>query len=56
MKKGQGADMYKWGLIRNRKYTSIRKSGDIVKRPVDESERNVKSEFLQGCEVPKIIP
>ena len=56
MKKGQGADLlYKGGLITKRKYTSIGNSGD-VEQPIDESERSVKSEFLQGCEVPKIIP
>ena len=57
MKKGQGADMlYKGGLKRKRKYTSIRNSGDVFKQYVDESERNEKLEFLQGCEVPEIFP
>lgn len=57
MKKGQGADMlYKGGLKRKRKYTSIRNSGDVFEQHVDESERNEKSGFLQGCEVPEIIP
>ena len=48
--------LYKGGLKRKRKYTSIRNSGDVFEQHVDESERNEKPEFLQGCEVPKIFP
>ena len=48
--------LYKGGLKRKRKYTSIRNSCDIVEQHVDESDRNEKSEFLQGCEVPEIVP
>ena len=47
--------LYKGGLKRKRKYTSIRNSGDVFEQRV-ESERNEKSEFLQGCEVPEIFP
>ena len=48
--------LFKEGLKRKRKYTSIRNSGDVFEQHVDESERNEKSEFLQVCEVPEIIP
>lgn len=48
--------LYEGGLISKQKYTSIRNSSDIVKQSDDGSLRNLKSEIMQGCEIPKIIP
>lgn len=48
--------LYEGGLISKRKYTSIRNSGDMVRRAANGScPRNVKSEFIHGCEVPRIF-
>ena len=49
--------LYEGGLISKRKYRSIRNSGDVVKKPANGSRpRNANSEFIRGCEVPKILP
>ena len=47
--------LYEGGLISKRKYTSIRNSSDVVKQ-TDKKRKNMKTEFLKGCEVPKILP
>ena len=47
--------LYEGGLIRKRKYTSIRNSSDVVKE-TEKKRKNVKTEFMTGCEVPKILP
>ena len=48
--------LYERGLISKRKYTSVRKSSDIVKQCDNGLLRNPKTEIMQGCEIPKIIP
>ena len=47
--------LYEGGLISKRKYTSIRNSSDVVKE-TEKKRENMKTEFLKGCEVPKILP
>ena len=47
--------LYEGGLISKRKYTSIRNSSDVVKE-TDKKRKNRKTEFMKGCEVPKILP
>lgn len=47
--------LYEGGLISKRKYTSIRNSSDVVKE-TGKKRKNVKTEFMTGCEVPKILP
>ena len=47
--------LYEGGLISKRKYTSIRNSSDVVKE-TEKKRKNTKTEFLKGCEVPKILP
>ena len=47
--------LYERGLISKRKYTSIRNSSDVVKE-TGKKRKNVKTEFMTGCEVPKILP
>ena len=47
--------LYEGGLISKRKYTSIRNSSDVVKE-TDEKRKNSKTEFMKGCEVPKVLP
>ena len=46
--------VYEGGLISKRKYTSIRNSSDIVKE-TGKKRKNVKTESMTGCEVPKIL-
>ena len=48
--------LYEGGLISKRKYTSVRNSSDIVKQSDNGLLRNLKTEIMQGCEIPKIIP
>ena len=48
--------LYEGGLISKRKYTSVRKNSDIVKQSDNGLLRNPKTEIMQGCEIPKIIP
>ena len=38
-----------------RKYTSIRNSSDVVRESM-KKRKNMKTEFMTGCEVPKILP
>lgn len=47
--------LYEGGLISKRKYTSIRNSSDVV-RETEKKKKNMKTEFMTGCEVPKILP
>ena len=47
---------YEGGLRSKRKYTSVRNSSDIVKQAENGLLRNLKTEIMQGCEIPKIIP
>lgn len=47
--------LYEGGLISKRKYTSIRNSSDVVKE-TGKKKKNQKTEFMKGCEVPKILP
>lgn len=48
--------LYEGGLISKRKYTSVKNSSDIVKQSDNGLLRNLKTEIMQGCEIPKIIP
>ena len=48
--------LYEGGLISKRKYTSVRNGSDIVKQSDNGLLRNLKTEIMQGCEIPKIIP
>jgi len=47
--------LYEGGLISKRMYTSIRNSSDVVKE-TGKKKKNQKTEFMKGCEVPKILP
>ena len=47
--------LYEGGLISKRKYTRIRNSSDVVKE-TGKKKKNQKTEFMKGCEVPKILP
>ena len=47
--------LYEGGLISKRKYTSVRNSNAIVKQSDNGLLRNLKTEIMQGCEIPKII-
>ena len=47
--------LYQGGLIRKKKYTSIRNSSDVVKESKKKSKNN-KTEFMKKCKVPKIVP
>ena len=48
--------LYEGGMVSRRKYTNIRNSGDVMKQSPDESGKNKKSQFMQSCEIPKILP
>ena len=48
--------LYEGGMVRKRKYTNIRNSGDVMKQSPDQSGKNKKSQFMQSCEIPKILP
>ena len=48
-------ELYEGGLIRKRKYASIRNSSDVEKE-TGKKMKNQKTEFMKGCEVPKIVP
>ena len=50
MQKCQEHVSHEGGLISKRKYTSVRNSSDIVKQ---SDNRNLKTEIMQGCEIPK---
>ncbi|PFX17948.1 hypothetical protein AWC38_SpisGene17693 [Stylophora pistillata] len=43
------------GLISKKKYTNIRNSSDVV-RETEKKKKNMKTEFMTGCEVPNILP
>ena len=43
------------GMVSKRKYTNIRNSGDVMKQSPDQSGKNKKSQFMQSCEIPKIL-
>ena len=47
--------LYEGGPISKRKYTSIRNSSDVAKE-TGKKKKNQKTEFMKGCEVPKILP
>ena len=47
--------LYEGGLISKRKYTSIRNSSDVV-RETEKEKKNMKTEFMTGSEVPKVLP
>lgn len=47
--------LYEGGLISKRKYTSIRNSSDVV-RETEKEKKNIKTEFMTGCEVSNILP
>ena len=42
--------------VQDRLWTSVRNSSDIVKQSDNGLLRNLKTEIMQGCEIPKIIP
>ena len=46
--------LYEGGLISKRKYTSIRNSSDVVGE-TEKKKKNMKTEFMTGCEVPTIL-
>ena len=48
-------ELYEGGLIGKRKYASIRNSSDVEKE-TGKKMKNQKTEFMKGCEVPKIVP
>ena len=48
--------LYKGGMVSKRKYTNIRNSSDVMKQSPDQSGKNKKSQFMQSCEIPKILP
>ena len=48
--------LYEGGMVSKRKYTNIRNSGDVMKQSPDQSGKNKKSQFMQSCEIPKILP
>ena len=47
--------LYEGGLISKKTYTNIRNSTDVIKESGKKSKNN-KTEFMKGCEVPKIVP
>ena len=47
--------LYEGGMVSKRKYTNIRNSGDVMKQSPDQSGKNKKSQFMQSCEIPKIL-
>ena len=47
--------LYEGGLIGKRKYISIRHSSDVVKKKTEKIRKNMKTEFMKGREVAKII-
>ena len=48
--------LYEGGIVSKRKYTNIRNSSDVMKQSLDQSDKNKKSQFMQSCEIPKILP
>ena len=48
--------LYEGGMVSKRKYTNIRNSSDVMKQSPDQSGKNKKSQFMQSCEIPKILP
>ena len=48
--------LYEGGMVSKRKYTNIRNSGDVMKQSPDQSGKNKKSQFMQSCEISKILP
>ena len=47
--------LYEGGMVSKRKYTNIRNSSDVMKQSPDQSGKNKKSQFMQSCEIPKIL-
>ena len=48
--------LYKGGMVSKWKHTNIRNSSDVMKPSPDQSGKNKKSQFMQSCEIPKILP
>ena len=48
--------LYEGGMVSKRKYTNIQNSSDVMKQSPDQSGKNKKSQFMQSCEIPKILP
>ena len=49
--------LYEGGIMSKRKYTTIRNCSDLTGDKQDESvRRNIKTEFMKGCEIPKLVP
>ena len=48
--------LYEGGMVSKRKYTNIRISSDVMKQSPEQSGTNKKSQFMQSCEIPKILP
>ena len=49
--------LYEGGMVSKQKYTNcIRNSSDVMKQSPDQSGKNKKSQFMQSCEIPKILP
>ena len=47
--------LYEGGMVSKRKYTNIRNSSDVMKQFPDHSGKSKKSQFMQSCEIPKIL-
>ena len=47
--------LYEGGMVSKRKNTNIRNSSDVMKQSPDQSGKNKKSQFMQSCEIPKIL-
>ena len=48
--------LYEGGMVSKQKYTNIQNSSDVMKQSPDQSGKNKKSQFMQSCEIPKILP
>ena len=48
--------LYQEGLLSKRKYSLVRNTTDTVKETAKKRKKNQKTEFISGCEVPKILP
>ena len=48
--------LYEGGMVSKRKNTNIRNSSYVMKPSPDQSGENKKSQFMQSCEIPKILP
>ena len=47
--------LYEGGMVSKRRYTNIRNS-NVMKKSLDQSGKSKKSQFMQSCEIPTILP